>query len=79
MPGDMQRLMVCQWTNENQHVVLEVPEVDGKGTSDSERCSWSQLLAELQDQSQGRVTDPTINSHELSSTRADEGANLNRC
>ena len=81
MPGDMQRLMVCQWTHESQHVVLEVPDPgeNAKGTSDSERCSWSQLLAELQDQSQGKMTDPTINSHELTSPMTDEGASLNCC
>ena len=67
--------MVCQWCNEQQHVVLEVPDggENSKATSDSERCSWNQLLQELEDQ---KVAEPTINSHDLLIPMSEGGAKL---
>ena len=63
MPDEVSRLMVCQWSSENQSIVLEVPdEENSKSTSDSDICTWAELLAEMES---NNVTDPTINSHEL--------------
>jgi hypothetical protein len=64
--------MVCQWTSEEQHVVLEVPDgEDSKSTSDSERTSWAQLLQEMEE---NKVSDPTINQHDLHAPVTDDGA-----
>ena len=75
LPGDVSRVMTCAWTSENQHVVLEVPDPgeNTKSTSDSDRSSWNQLLQELEEE---KVTDPTINSHELLAPVTDGGAEL---
>ena len=63
MPDEVSRVMTCQWTSENQSVVLEVPDDENsKSTSDSERCTWAELLAEMEE---NKVTDPTINLREL--------------
>ncbi|CAL1127525.1 unnamed protein product [Cladocopium goreaui] len=63
--------MVCQWTSEEQHVVLEVPDgEDSKSTSDSERTSWAQLLQEMEE---NKVSDPTINQHDLHAPVTDDG------
>ena len=64
--------MVCQWTSEEQHVVLEVPDgEDSKSTSDSERTSWAQLLQEMEE---NKVSDPTINQHDLHAPVTDDSA-----
>lgn len=64
--------MICQWTSEEQHVVLEVPDgEDSKATSDAERSSWAQLLQEMEETN---VTDVTINQHELHAPVSDDGA-----
>lgn len=75
MPGEIARLMTCQWTNDRQHIVLEVPdEKEGsKATYDSARCTWAQLLRELEE---GKVVDPTINNHELLAPVSDSGIKL---
>ena len=63
IPDAVSRVMTCQWTSENQSVVLEIPDDENsKSTSDSERCTWAELLAEMEE---NKVTDPTINLHEL--------------
>lgn len=75
MPGEIARLMTCQWTSDKQNVVLEVPdEKEGsKATYDSARCTWAQLLRELEE---GKVVDPTINNHDLLAPVSDSGIKL---
>ena len=53
-------------------VVLEVPDDNeaSKATSDSEKCTWAELLREMED---SEVHDPTINSHELLAPVTDGG------
>lgn len=65
----MSRIQAVAWNSDLQKVVLEVPDESGKGTQDSEVCSWRQLLTELAESS---IADPTINSHELRSPLAAE-------
>lgn len=75
MPGEVAKVMICQWTTATQHVVLEVPAQgeNSKSTSDSDRCSWADLLQELTEQ---KVSDPTINGHELISPVDGDGVLL---
>lgn len=72
MPGELSRTMTCQWTSEKTEVVLEIPDQDqnSKATSDSTRCSWAQLLHEMEEND---VTDPGINCHELLTPLGTEG------
>ena len=72
MPGEISRTIVCQWTSEDNMVVLEVPDDNeaSKATSDSDKCTWSELLREMED---SEVHDPTINSHELLAPMTDGG------
>lgn len=74
-PGEASRVMPCQWTSDEQEVVLEVPEENGKGVQDSALCSWRQLFKEMEE---ADVIDPGINSHDVFSPVAgvDEGKNL---
>lgn len=67
--------MVCTWTSDQNQIVLEVPDTNGntKATSDSDRCSWAQLLREMEEAGH---TDPTINSHDLLSPVTDGGKRL---
>lgn len=76
MPGEVARVMTCQWTSENQHVVLEVPDPgeNSKATSDSDRTSWGELIQEMED---SKVSDLTINNHELLAPMTDGGARPN--
>ena len=69
MPGEMSRIQAVAWNSDLQRVVLEVPDESGKGTQDSEICTWRQLLTELAENS---ISDPTINSHELRAPLAAE-------
>ena len=62
MAGELSRVFAVQWNSDQQHIVLEIKNEEGKGAHDSERCTFRQLLEELQD---AGVTDPTINSHDL--------------
>lgn len=75
MPGEVSRVLPCQWTSDQNEVVLEVPDESGKGVQDSALCTWSQLFKEMED---AGVVDPGINSHEVFSPVAgvDEGKNL---
>lgn len=75
MPGEVARVLTCQWTSAAQHVVLEVPDEgeNSKATSDSDRCSWTDLMHELMEM---KVSDPTINGHELVGPLTDEGVLL---
>lgn len=56
-------------------MVLEVPDEgeNSKATSDSDRCSWTDLMHELMEM---KVSDPTINGHELVGPLTDEGVLL---
>ena len=65
--------MAVQWHSDQQHVVLEVSDPESKSTTDSERCPWYQLLAELED---AGATDPTINSHDLMAPTVDGSTGL---
>ncbi|CAK9118383.1 unnamed protein product [Durusdinium trenchii] len=50
---------------------MAVSEGDKKATSDSERCSWRELLHELEDSG---MTDATVNSHDVKhATSSGEG------
>ena len=62
MPGELDRVMKATWTSDQQIVVLEVPDANGKGSIDSDPCTWHQLLKEMEESG---VTDCSINSHDL--------------
>ena len=62
MPGELDRIMKAAWTSDQQTVVLEVPDANGKGSADSDPCKWHQLLKEMEESG---VTDCSINSHDL--------------
>lgn len=70
--------MVCEWKSDSTPVVLEVPDENeqSKATSDSDKCSWSQLLQEMEDNG---VVNPSINSHELLAPVTDGGRGLSNC
>ena len=70
MPGELSRIMTCEWHSENTHVVLEIPSQNenSKATEDSTRAPWKQVLGEMEKES---ITDPTINNHELLSPMTD--------
>ena len=71
MPGELERIIAAEWKSSSEHVVLEVPNVQNpKACRDSERCTWATLLREM---GEAGVTDPTVNSHELSTPITTEG------
>lgn len=71
LPGEVSRTCYAHWTSDQTHVILEVSEGDKKATSDSERCSWRELLHELEDSG---MTDATVNSHDVKhATSSGEG------
>ena len=76
MPGEVSRVLPCQWTSDQDEVVLEVPEENGKGVQDSAICSWRQLFKEMMEEAE--VIDPGINSHDVFCpvSGVDEGKNL---
>ena len=71
--GDMDRTMVCKWHRDSDAVVLEIQESQKKSTSDSDMCSWRELLRELEEEG---LCDVTINSHELVRGAASEDGSL---
>ena len=61
LPGDLDRLMICAWRNDEAPVVLEIQSENSKATSDSELCTMRELLDELSE----TVSEFTINCHDL--------------
>lgn len=68
---------MCEWKSDSTHVVLECPDENeqSKATSDSDRCPWSQLLQEMEDNG---IVNPSINSHELVAPLTDGGRGLSK-
>ena len=60
--GELERIATCSWTSDTQEIVLEVTESNSKSSTDAEKCSWRDLLHELEEEG---CVDATINGHEV--------------
>lgn len=59
--GEYGYVKTCAWTNDLDHVILEMPNESGKGTTDSDMSSLRSLLHEMEEED---VVDCTLNGHE---------------
>lgn len=59
--GELEHLKTCAWNHDLDKVILEMPNENGKGTTDADMSSNRALLHEMEEE---EVVDCTINGHE---------------
>lgn len=59
--GELEHLKTCAWNSDLDKVILEMPNDNGKGTTDADMSSFRALLHEMEEE---EVADCTINGHE---------------